>query len=119
MHNFKFVDENGKPVDRNPIDYPYSYDNHAIYRNGRNDEITNTEYSDRLMTSNSKKHKSLCNEIFGSPYANWSESPANLIEKFIKKFFNYDHDVKLILLMKGCNNMSGYPYHILRYKLIT
>lgn len=45
----QYVDHEGNPCKRTRDQYPYSYDPYVTYRNGDNEEINGSMYSDRMM----------------------------------------------------------------------
>ena len=66
--NRELIDRNGKTITRTPEKYPYSYERHVIYRNGSNNDIEDSFYSDRLLSWDRSKHDKLSLEIFGNTH---------------------------------------------------
>ena len=105
------VDLYGDPVERPKAKYPYSYSPYVQYRNGDNEEITNTVYSDRLYQWDPQKFNSLCRKYFGNTGQSFGTKPNSLIEKFLADYFG-NPNLKLIVKMEGANMSSGYPYWV-------
>jgi len=107
-------DENGFPVERTIATHPYSYDAFVTYRAGKVEECNGTVYSDRLFKWNPKKHNRLCKKHFGNEGQYWNTREPKLIEAFLQDYVG-DKELKLILVMEGANQSSGFPYWIFWY----
>lgn len=103
------VDENDNPIVRTPDEHPYSYDGYIVQRLGKNEEITDTAYSDRLRQENSEKYSSLSIKHFGKTGEFWSHRSAAEIQSFLREFLNAPN-LKLIFVMQYCHQSAGYPY---------
>jgi len=102
------VDEFDRPVERTKQEHPYSYDGFVTYRNGKNEEINNDVYSDRLLQWNYNKSRVLMQKYFGESGDYWSGRNPKKIQKFLSEYFDKPN-LKLILIMEYCNVSSGYP----------
>lgn len=103
------VDEFGNPVSKLPQDYPYSYDGFVVQRLGKNEQITDTSYSDRLRQEDREKSDRLSLKYFGEKGDCWSGRDSSQIELFLREFLNKPK-LKLILVMQYCHQSSGNPY---------
>ena len=56
---FENIDRFGNEVERSQSSHPYSYDPFVTFRNGENEEINDTVYSDRLFQWNPQKYNKL------------------------------------------------------------
>lgn len=104
---FSGVDEYDNPVERSKHEYPYSYDGFVTYRGGKNEETTNTVWSDRLLQWDYEKTRSLMKKHFGTQGDYYFERTPEQIESFLSEYLG--EKVKLILIMEYCNVSSGYP----------
>jgi hypothetical protein len=107
-----YVDLDGNPVERNPEDWPYSYDAYVVYKSEEYQKTDRWTYSDRMSQwdrdkyDNAKKAvwpKNPCGQCFDG------KSPKD-INKFLDICFG--REVKLTAILKGCNVSNGYPYWI-------
>lgn len=106
--NAAYIDEFGKPIERTPDKYSYSYDGYMLHRFGKNEEANMTIYSDRLLQWDYKKHNELCKKHFGNEGQYWAERDPKKIEAFLRDWCE-DPELKLIFVMQYCNMASGYP----------
>lgn len=111
----QYIDQYGKPVDRTPITHPYQYNSFIVYRNGENDEVDHTIYSDHLYKfshgEDSYEHYNrMTMKHFRDVSQQWhlSDRSPDEIEEFLKDYFNKPN-LKLVYMMQGCHQMSGYP----------
>lgn len=102
-----YVDEHGNAVERTKSTHPYSYDGFVSWRGGKNEEVTGTVYSDRLLQWDYAKTRSLMAKHFGNDGDYYSNRSPENIQSFLSEMFG--HEVKLILIMEYCNQSSGYP----------
>ena len=102
-----YRDLNGKPVKRNKADYPYSYDDFVTWMGDYNKGKGDCVYSDRLWQWNSKKFDSCCMEVWGNKGQTFYGRNPKEVETFLCKYFG--KQVKLTVIMEGCNHSSGYP----------
>lgn len=108
-----FVDQHGKPIQRTPYEYPYSFSPYLVYRNGKNEEAKSCIYSDHLYKfshgENSYKHyENMRMKHFGNHSQQWDDVDETKIEEFLRDYFDKPK-LKLVYMMKGCNVSSGYP----------
>ncbi len=104
------TDEFGKQIERTPATHPYSYDAFVTYRNGENNETKEVLYSDRLLQWNHEKTRKLMKKHFKNDGDYYSQRAPKDIEAFLSEYL--EKDIKLILIMEGCNQSSGYPYWV-------
>lgn len=102
------MDERGNIVKRSKSTHPYSYDGFVTWRGGKNEEVTSTIYSDRLLQWNYKKCRDMMKKHFGKESDYWSEYTPKQIEGFLREWCEAPN-LKLILIMEYCNQSSGYP----------
>lgn len=100
------VDEHNRPVRRSKQEYPYSYDGFVTYRNGKNEEINFTVYTDRI--DRDPKYDELSQKHFGNQGQIWFNRSPLEIQSFLRDLYS-DPKLKLILVMEYCNVSSGYP----------
>lgn len=108
FRNSMYRDEHGRPVERTPDKYPYSYDGYVTWRGGENSEVNSTIYSDRLSQWDYDKCKNLKLKYFGKTGDWWSSFDPKQIEAFLREWCE-DPELKLIFIMQYCNASSGYP----------
>ncbi len=101
------VNEFGKQVERTKSEYPYSYDGFVTYRSGKNEEVDNTIYSDRLQQWDYVKTDKLKLKHFGDKGDYYDGRSPKKIEKFLSEYL--EKEVKIIFIMEYCNMSSGYP----------
>ena len=101
------VDEYGNRVEKTKYTHPYSYDGFVTFRNGKNEEVNHTVYSDRIVQWDYKKARKLMKKHFGNEGDYYTDRSPDKIESFLKEYFG--KELKLILVMEYCNVSSGYP----------
>lgn len=110
-----FVDLEGKPVEKNKWDYPYSYDAYVVFRNGDNKDIDCTAYSDRMQSWVSyEKWKEAIAKMGPKKAGTFSNNTIEELEAFLTEYNGYK--CKLIVLLEGCNVSNGYPYWVFCWK---
>lgn len=113
-HNVS-VDLHGNPVKNTKWNCPYSYDAFVVIRNGKNEEIEHTAYSDRMLSWVSYDKWKKCIAKMGDKKAGtFSNNSVEKLEAFLTEYNGYK--CKLIVLMEGCNVSNGYPYWIFFWK---
>lgn len=101
------IDEHGNPIKRTPYTHPYSYDGFVTYRGGKNEEVTGTVYSDRLLQWDYEKTRKLMKKHFKNSGDYYNDRTPKQIEAFLCD--RLDKKVALVLVMQYCNQSSGYP----------
>ena len=109
-----YMNLDGVPVERNKIDYPYSYDPYVQWESDDNKEWDSSVYSDRLMQWDFNKFNTCCQQVFGDEGQYFSNREPKKIEQFLSLYFEYP--IKLIIIQEGCNVSNGYPYWIFHFK---
>lgn len=109
-----YEDLNGKPVRRNPLDYPYQYDSYVIWKENYNPEKSKKVYSDRLFSWDSQKYNQCCQDVFGNTGQGFDERNPIQVEQFLSKYFNVQ--IKLTAILKGCNWSTGFPIYEFVYE---
>ncbi len=111
---FIFIGYDGKPCERTPLNYPYSYDPFVIWRSEEFSEEAmkspywNSTFSDRMRQWDYKKFDDAWHEVWGGGGKGFRYKKINDIEKFLSLY--YGQDVKLLELSEQCNCSSGIPY---------
>lgn len=114
LFGMKGVDINGNPVERSKEDYPYSYDFFVIWKKDYIKEKSNVLYSDRLRQWDRQKYDDCCMEVWGDKrHSFYSRNPEE-IEAFLYKYIG--KNIKLTVVMEGCNISSGYPIWSFHYE---
>lgn len=102
-----WVDEHGKPVKKTPMTNPDSYDGYVTYRAGKNSEVNETAYSDRLRQEDREKDERLKKKHFGTASDYTLGGDPKKVEAYLCDFLG--RPVKIIFIMQYCYP-SGYPY---------
>lgn len=108
-----YVSIDGKPIDRNPVSYPYSYDPYVIWMGCFSDD-NQAVYSDRLYQWDRDKYDKCCQEVFGDTGHVFSNRSPQKINEFLNKYF--EKTVMLTAITQGCNVSNGYPYWVFYYE---
>ena len=117
VFNNLYLDRYNKPVERNPIKFPYSFSFYVVQKRGDIEEITNSIYSDRLLQQSYQKYNSKSQKHFGNTGQKFDDRSFEKIEAFLRDYFN-DDNIQLILIEKGCNVSSGYPIWLFSWKTV-
>lgn len=106
----------GKPVERGPNEYPYSYDPFVVFKSTTFDKSDSYVYSDRMMQWDRDKFAKACEEVWNNTGQMFHSRTPEEIERFLSIYF--DKEVELTLIMECCNVSNGYPYWMfaLKYK---
>lgn len=106
----------GEPVERNRLDYPYSYSTFVLWRSDLEVDVnkTTTVYSDRLYTWDWIKFNSCCKKIWGNESQCFDNRCSNDIERFLCMYLN--KKVRLHMIAQGCNHSSGAPLWLFNYE---
>ncbi len=115
MFHSQYIDEDGNAIERTPESHQYSYDPYVTWRGGENEEVDDVVYSDRLHQWDGKKYDELCKKHFGDEGQWFSGRTPESIEAFLRDY-NNNQNIKLILIMQGCNVSSGYPFWTFHFK---
>lgn len=116
-YNYNYVGIDGEPVKRTKEEYPYSYDSYVVWEEDYNKTTNNAVYSDRLIQWDYDKFNKCCRNIWGNERQYFNDRSPKDIGKFLSLYF--DKEVKLTVIMEGCNFASGYPYWIFYYEDIN
>ena len=109
-----YVNLDGKPVERDKHNWPYSYDPYVVWKGNYIKGENETVYSDRLMQWNYEKFNKCCKEVWDNEGQYFSGRSATEIERFLSLYF--EKEIELTVIMQGCNVSSGYPYWIFYFK---
>lgn len=105
----KYLDLYGAPVKRNPIDYPYSYDEYVLYKaKGFNELRVHGMYSDRMLSWNRNGFDEACQKVWGNHAQSFANRKPEDVERFLCLYL--DKPVKLMAILQGCNASNGFPY---------
>jgi len=109
-NNHGRVDMDGKSVERTKEEYPYSYDVYVTWKGDYNKDKGDCAYSDRLLNWDWDKYNECVMEVWGNKGQIFYNRTPKDIEKFLSLY--YDKEVKLTMIMEGCNVSNGFPYWI-------
>jgi len=104
------VDMDGRPVNKNKEQHPYSYDAYVVWQEDFNKFKGDCVYSDRLFQWDTEKYNESCKKVWCNTGQYFSSRNPKDIEKFLSEY--YDKEVKLTMIMEGCNVSNGFPYWI-------
>jgi len=109
----------GEPVERTPVEWPYSYDAFFEWK-GRDFERTDAAvYSDRLRQWDGKAFADAVHEVWPTNPGGqmfYGKNPKD-VEKFLCLYFK--KQVHLTGILRGCNVSNGYPYWIFAYREVA
>ena len=111
-YNQAYKDWNGVAVERNPTDYPYSYEPYVVEKKA--DKYKDCVYSDRLILWNYKLFEQLTMKHFDNVSQYWDGRSFHAIENFLRDYFD-NKKLELVGIMKGANASNGYPYWIFMF----
>lgn len=115
-YSMQWVDIEGNPVEKNKLEYPYSYDAFVLYDNRNGNKSTGGVYSDRLMQWDYNKFNRCCMEVWNNQGQYFNNRSPKDIEKFLSLYFG--KQIEIIMIIEGCNVSNGYPYWYFDYKEI-
>lgn len=105
----------GKPVERTPEDYPYSYDEFFVFQSDDFDRNkASAVYSDRMMSWDFDKFAKAMSEVWKTGGQQFFDKKPGDVNRFLNLFFG--KEVKLTAILRGCNVSNGYPYWIFAYE---
>lgn len=111
-----FVGINGEPVERTPVEYPYSYDPYVLHKSPdcdpRNSCIV---YSDRMMQWNYDKYMNCIKMMPEEDQAGQMFHHASLRGVSLFLSYYYVKVCNCTAILEGCNVSNGYPYWIFYY----
>ena len=113
-----YVDLNGNPVKRTPINHPYTYDFYVQWVGGNKEEINSVVYSDRLWQWDYKKYNTLMEKHFGNQGQIFYDVNPTKMQSFLRDYMD-DQELELIAIMQGCNVSSGFPLWTFHFKTKT
>lgn len=110
----EYLDIRGNIVDRNPVEYPYSYDPYVLYKCETYKETDTSYYSDRVQQWSKQEFNNALSQMglkpYGAPYERMSwknpEQVGQLMSILLKS------KVECTAIMEGANYYNGYPYWI-------
>lgn len=111
MRDYLYVDINGRPVTRNPLRYPYSFDPYVIYKAEDFDpKIDSSVYSDRVTNLFYSKQEiyEARRQVTNDPYRDISWSNPEQVSKFMTILEK--KSVRCTAIIQECNWSNGYPY---------
>ena len=110
INNCMYLGMDGNPVERTKDSHPYSYDAYVVWQEDSAKGKGNCVYSDRLFQWDTEKYNKSCKKVWGNTGQNFGSRSPKDIEKFLSEY--YDKEVKLTMIMEGCNVSNGFPYWI-------
>ena len=111
MGNYLYVDINGRPVRRDPLRYPYSYDPYVIYKaKDFNPKTDSGVYSDRVtnLFYSEQEISEARRQVTNDPYRNISWRNPEQVSKFMTILMK--KSVRCTAIIQECNWSNGYPY---------
>lgn len=115
VERYEYVDLNGNPVKRPPDEYPYSYDEHVLFKSNDYREDDSWVYSDRMMEWDWAKFNRCVKEIWHDESQYFSHRKPKDIERFLSMY--HDKEVHLTAVLQGCNVSNGYPYWVFAFRV--
>lgn len=106
----KYFDLDGKPTERTPDKYPYSYEPYVQWKGEFDGQKASSYFSDRLRQWDYKKFDECCEKVWGEKMEYFQNGNPKYIEKFLSLYF--ERKTKLTAILEGCNYGNGYPYWI-------
>lgn len=111
-----YIGEDGKPVKKNKMEYPYSYDPFVYWRTGNPKETTHTVYSDRMWQWDYTKYNKAATKAFGSAKQILTGTNHEQMQELLREYYE-DPTIKLQLVVEYCNISNGYP--LWRFDYVT
>lgn len=108
--NSMYLDLDGKSVKRTKDEYRYSYDPYVMWKGDYKKNSGNVVYSDRLYQWNSEKYNECYQKVWGNKGQQFYNRSSEDIQKFLSLYF--DKEIKLTVVMEGCNVSNGFPYWV-------
>lgn len=109
-----YIDLDGNPVKRTKEEYPYSYDAYVVWKKDYRKGKGNAVYSDRLLQWDYDKYNKYSKEVWNNEGQYFNDRRPEDIEKFLSLYFG--KNIKLTVIMEGCNVSNGYPYWVFFYE---
>lgn len=106
-----YIDWEGNPVERTKHTHPYSYD--AYVQHKVKDKYQQAVYDDRMQQWDAKKYEEAMKNNFKSGEW-WHNRTPEKVEGFLRDYYDKP-DLKLVGIMEGCNESSGYPYWVFMF----
>ena len=113
-NNHGRIDMDGRPVERTKEKFPYSYDAYVTWKGDYSKYKGDCVYSDRLLHWDWDKYNECVMEVWGNKGQIFYNRTPKDIEKFLSLY--YDKEVKLTMIMEGCNTSNGFPYWIFMFE---
>lgn len=110
-----YVGLDGKPVERTPDQWPYSYDEYVTYKSENYRPDDHAVYSDRMMDWSLSKFTRCVAKI-------WPKTPQSQmfhdkkpkdVERFLREYL--EKNVVLTAILQGCSQANGFPYWVFLY----
>lgn len=110
-----YVDIEGKIVNRNPMEYPYSYNPFVIYKSNDYKNTDTPYYYDRILSKFKKEDinnalDKIGLKMYGPEMIRMSWKNPYHVEQFVSILFK--RTVKCTAIMEGCKFFDGYKYWI-------
>ena len=113
----RYVDINGREVERTPFSNPYNYDEFVLWKSDKfNSHTDSGVYSDRMMQWDLEKYNKCCREVFQNEGQMFGNRKPKQIEKFLSKYLG--EDILLTAIIQGCHWITGFPYCAFYYRKI-
>lgn len=97
----------GKKVEKNPVDYPTSYDEYVRIFNfpEKNDNIITT---DEMIAQNEEKYNECCRKMYNQKNPQFRLRDLHSLHSFISMYLG--QNVLVTAFTEGCNKETGLPY---------
>lgn len=115
----RYVDLDGKPVERTPDEYPYSYDPYVVFKSEKYRPTDCWVYDDRMKQWDRDKYNVAAKAVWpqnASAQCFNGKSPGD-INRFLNLYFG--REVLLTAILEGCNHGNGYPYWVFVYREVN
>ena len=112
------VDRYGNPPERSKSEHPYTYSSFVIFRNGKNEDIGHSVYSDRMRGSDYKKFRKCVKAVFEDEIVGdyWPRNEnIDKVQQVIRDFYD-NQSLEIVLIEEMCNVSDGYPLWLLSWK---
>lgn len=111
----RYMDIYGKPVERTPEEYPYSYSQFCVWK-GRFSKTTHTLYSDRMLRDTPEKFRACCVRVWDQTGQLFYGREPEKIEEFLCAYLGTE--IELTGIEEGCNAFNGYPYWVFHFRCL-
>ncbi len=111
-----YVGLDGRPVERPPYKYHYSYDEYVVFKDPSFTCSDSMDYSDRLWEYDPSRFRAAAAQVWpDKPHGQMfrDRKPAD-VQRFLSLYFGTP--VKLTAVLQGCNKGNGNPYWVFAHR---